>query len=78
MVVFRQAQSGQATFDHVGSDLVIHGYGDDSSVTLKNYSGGENYRRYHLVFDDTSLEAGALQTVQGSRLTCRLREVSIC
>ncbi|HEB6950045.1 TPA: hypothetical protein R0445_004666, partial [Salmonella enterica subsp. enterica serovar Hvittingfoss] len=36
-VVFRQAQSGQATFDHVGSDLVIHAYGDDNSVTLKNY-----------------------------------------
>ncbi len=56
-VVFSQAQSSGATFDHVGSDLVIHAYGDGNSVTLKNYFSGENYHRYHLVFDDATLEA---------------------
>ncbi|ECW1082974.1 hypothetical protein F3U23_21010 [Salmonella enterica] len=56
-VVFSQAKSSKATFDHVGSDLVIRAYGDDNSVTLKNYFSGENYRRYHLVFDDATLEA---------------------
>ncbi|ELD4018237.1 LysM peptidoglycan-binding domain-containing protein, partial [Salmonella enterica] len=56
-LVFRQAQSGQATFDHVGSDLVIHAYGDDNSVTLKNYFISDYYQRYHLVFDDATLEA---------------------
>ncbi|ELD4018958.1 hypothetical protein QI600_004892, partial [Salmonella enterica] len=56
-VVFRQAQSGKATFDHVGSDLVIHAYGDDNSVTLKNYFSSDVFRRYHLVFDDATLEA---------------------
>ncbi|EBU8550961.1 hypothetical protein DLB91_25200, partial [Salmonella enterica subsp. enterica serovar Oranienburg] len=56
-VVFRQAQSSKATFDHVGSDLVIHAYGDDNSVTLKNYFSSDGYRRYHLVFDDATLEA---------------------
>ncbi|EBR8158690.1 hypothetical protein DOA20_26630, partial [Salmonella enterica subsp. enterica serovar Newport] len=40
-VVFRQAQSGRATFDHVGNDLVIHAYGDDNSVTLKDYFSSE-------------------------------------
>ncbi|EBY8948246.1 hypothetical protein D6T17_29080, partial [Salmonella enterica subsp. enterica serovar Oranienburg] len=49
-VVFSRAQSSKATFDHVGSDLVIHAYGDDNSVTLKNYFSSESYRRYHLVF----------------------------
>ncbi|HAF1417180.1 TPA: calcium-binding protein [Salmonella enterica] len=56
-VVFSRAQSSKATFDHVGSDLVIRAYGDDNSVTLKNYFSSESYRRYHLVFDDATLEA---------------------
>ncbi|HAT1685377.1 TPA: calcium-binding protein, partial [Klebsiella oxytoca] len=56
-VVFRQAQSAGATFDHVGNDLVIHAYGDDNSVTLKNYFSSDGYRRYHLVFDDVTLNA---------------------
>ncbi|HAT1685459.1 TPA: hypothetical protein I8Y21_006329, partial [Klebsiella oxytoca] len=56
-VVFRQALSDGATFDHVGDDLVIHAYGDDNSVTLKNYFNSDGYRRYHLVFDDATLNA---------------------
>ncbi|HGG6556739.1 TPA: hypothetical protein ACJG76_004950, partial [Salmonella enterica subsp. diarizonae serovar 61:i:z] len=56
-VVFSQAQSSTAAFDHVGNDLVIRAYGDDNSVTLRNYFSGNAYRRYHLVFDDATLEA---------------------
>ncbi|ELD4018957.1 hypothetical protein QI600_004890, partial [Salmonella enterica] len=74
-VVFRQAQSGQATFDHVGSDLVIHAYGDDNSVTLKNYFCGDNYQRFDLQFEDMSLnypamhnDTGALAVGQGMSL----------
>ncbi|HAU3362159.1 TPA: hypothetical protein JDL67_005042, partial [Salmonella enterica subsp. salamae] len=44
-LVFSQAQSGQATFEHTGDDLVIHAYGDDNSVTLKDYFRGYGYRR---------------------------------
>ncbi|EIB9869833.1 LysM peptidoglycan-binding domain-containing protein, partial [Salmonella enterica subsp. enterica serovar Teshie] len=55
-LVFSQAQSGQATFEHTGDDLVIHAYGDDNSVTLKDYFRDYGCRRCHLVFDDTTLE----------------------
>ncbi|EPR2277887.1 hypothetical protein ACU01Y_005274, partial [Salmonella enterica subsp. enterica serovar Newport] len=43
-------------FEHTGDDLVIHAYGDDNSVTLKDYFRDYGYRRSHLVFDDTTLE----------------------
>ncbi|MID14204.1 hypothetical protein S780_25295, partial [Salmonella enterica] len=44
-LVFSQAQSGQATFEHTGDDLVIHAYGDDNSVTLKDYFRDYGCRR---------------------------------
>ncbi|EBX4514038.1 hypothetical protein DSA95_25835 [Salmonella enterica subsp. enterica serovar Plymouth] len=45
-LVFSQAQSGQATFEHTGDDLVIHAYGDDNSVTLKDYFRDYGYPRW--------------------------------
>lgn len=69
-VVFSQAQSTKATFDHVGGDLVIHAYSDDNSVTLKDYFCGENYRRFNVSFDNRDVgyselhnSIGSLQTV---------------
>ncbi|EBR9811897.1 LysM peptidoglycan-binding domain-containing protein [Salmonella enterica subsp. enterica serovar Teshie] len=59
-LVFSQAQSGQATFEHTGDDLVIHAYGDDNSVTLKDYFRGENYQRFNLQFDDAEVTYPAL------------------
>ncbi|HFJ2161521.1 TPA: hypothetical protein ACGTPM_001588, partial [Salmonella enterica] len=65
-VVFSKAQSSTASFDHVGNDLVIRAYGDDNSVTLKNYFYGENYQRFNVRFDNRDVGCSELHSSTGS------------
>ncbi|HAG2284119.1 TPA: hypothetical protein G8W61_004485 [Salmonella enterica] len=65
-VVFSQAQSSKATFDHVGNDLVIHAYDDDNSVILRNYFYVENYQQFNVRFDNRDVGYSEFHNNTGS------------
>ncbi|EBR8157695.1 hypothetical protein DOA20_21290, partial [Salmonella enterica subsp. enterica serovar Newport] len=43
-----------------------HAYGDDNSVTLKNYYSGENYQRFSLDFSNTEFGSHELHDTAGA------------
>lgn len=53
---FEGAKAEKGHFSREGLDLIIKAYGENDSVSLKDYFNGDNYRRFHFQFDDKTLE----------------------
>ncbi|WP_417641996.1 calcium-binding protein [Enterobacter kobei] len=61
-LVFKGANSSKIQTKRSGYHLIIHGYGNEDSVTINNYYHSQNYRFIELRFDDRTLTSEDLGT----------------
>ncbi|MGG8472582.1 calcium-binding protein [Rahnella sp. PAMC25617] len=59
-LVFSGALSSDARIAKQGNDLVIYAYGNNDSVTVKNYFMSATYQYFSLAFEDTLLTQASL------------------